>query len=79
MHYKLKIKYFICLVSTLKSINSNQLTTSSLLDRFVIRKWVILCAVRYRFLDYHQNNLNDTGGEVEPKIIGEVISKSVLN
>jgi len=31
------------------------------------------------FLDCHQDNYSNTGREVEPKITGELISKSVLN
>lgn len=31
------------------------------------------------FLDCHRDNYSNTGREVEPKIIGELISKSVLN
>lgn len=31
------------------------------------------------FLDCHRDNYSNTGGEIEPKITGEVISKSVLN
>lgn len=31
------------------------------------------------FLHCHENNYSNTGGEVEPKITGEVINKSVLN
>lgn len=31
------------------------------------------------FLDCHQDNYSNTGREVEPKITGELISKSVIN
>jgi len=31
------------------------------------------------FLDCHQENYKNTGGEVEPKMTGEIIGNSVLN